>query len=129
MYCLGWLQGGEIGTLLRSEKMPVNARKQWLAQLKVRGALNLDKGASDVLKQSGRSLLPVGVTAISGSFGRGDLVSIKDSEGTELARGLVNYSCEDADKIIGHSSDKIMEILGYCDDDELVHRDNLVLIN
>lgn len=118
-----------LGTLLFSENVPVNARKQWLAgQLKVRGELRLDQGATDVLLQSGRSLLPVGVTAVSGHFGRGDLVSIRSADGTELARGLVNYSSEDASKIIGRSSDMIPGILGYCDDDELVHRDNLVLV-
>lgn len=119
-----------VGTLLYSENAPVNARKQWLAgQLKVKGSLRLDPGASNVLSKSGRSLLPVGVTAVEGRFDRGDLVSIQDSEGRELARGLVNYPVADARKIIGQSSDNILAILGYCDADELVHRDNLVLID
>lgn len=123
-------QAEELGTLLCSEKAPVNARKQWLAgQLKVRGKLSLDIGASEVLAKSGRSLLPVGVTAITGNFDRGDLVSIQNAAGSEIARGLVNYSSEDASKIIGQPSDQILRILGYCDDDELVHRDNLVLTN
>ena len=120
----------DIGTLLYSEDAPVNARKQWLAgQLKVTGTLTLDQGATDVLSKRGRSLLPVGVTAVSGRFGRGDLVSIQGANGDEIARGLVNYSFEDAGKIIGQSSDKILDILGYCDGDELVHRDNLVLVD
>ena len=120
----------DIGTLLYSEDAPVNARKQWLAgQLKVTGTLTLDHGATDVLSKRGRSLLPVGVTAVSGRFGRGDLVSIQGVSGREIARGLVNYSFEDAEKIIGQSSDKILDILGYCDGDELVHRDNLVLVD
>ena len=120
----------DIGTLLYSEDAPVNARKQWLAgQLKVTGTLTLDQGATDVLSKRGRSLLPVGVTAVSGRFGRGDLVSIQGVSGREIARGLVNYSFEDAEKIIGQSSDKIPDILGYCDGDELVHRDNLVLVD
>lgn len=118
-----------LGTFLFAENAPVNARKQWLAgQLKVSGEFTLDEGASKVLRQSGRSLLPVGVTAISGEFGRGDLVSIKSSDGKELARGLVNYSSTDSRKIMGRASDQIFDLLGYCDDDELVHRDNLVLV-
>lgn len=123
-------QGQNMGTLLYAENVPFNARKQWLAgQLKVRGELVLDQGALQVLSQSGRSLLPVGVTAVSGDFNRGDLVSIKSASGNEVARGLVNYSAADAAKIIGQSSDQIFKLLGYCDDDELVHRDNLVLVD
>lgn len=119
-----------MGTFLYSEKVPVTARKQWLAgQLKIRGVLSLDGGASEVLKQKGRSLLAVGVTAVSGDFLRGELVSINSADGSEIARGLVNYSAGDARKIAGQPSSNIMDILGYCDDEELVHRDNLVLID
>ena len=124
------IEAEELGTFLCSESAPVNARKQWLAgHLKIKGELNLDQGASDVLRKSGKSLLAVGVMSVSGNFDRGDLVSIKAADGNEFARGLVNYSFADSRKIIGHSSDKILDILGYCDDSELVHRDNLVLVD
>jgi len=92
------------------------------------GELRLDEGASRVLKQAGKSLLPVGVTHISGRFKRGELVSIQDQTGKEIGRGLVNYSAEDALKVIGKSSEQIIEVLGFSDGDALVHRDNLILV-
>jgi glutamate 5-kinase len=122
-------EGENIGTLLYAETAPFNARKQWLAgHLRVCGELGLDDGATRVLKQAGRSLLPVGVTRIKGRFKRGELVSIQDQAGTEIGRGLVNYSSEDALKIIGKSSEQILDILGFTDGDELIHRDNLILV-
>ena len=122
-------QSESLGTLLYANTAPFNARKQWLAgQLRVCGELQLDEGASRVLKQAGKSLLPVGVTHISGRFKRGELVSIQDNLGKEIGRGLVNYSAEDARKIIGESSEQILHILGFSDGDELVHRDNLILV-
>ncbi len=120
--------GENLGTLLLAGTTPVGARKQWLAgQLQVKGSLTLDQGAAKVLCESGRSLLPVGVTSISGEFVRGELVSCINEEGRELARGLVNFSAEDANRIIGKPSSQISSILGYCDDEEIIHRDNLVL--
>jgi glutamate 5-kinase len=80
-----------------------------------------------VLTQRGRSLLAVGVTAVEGIFTRGDLVSCVDSNGVEVARGLVGYSSEEANRIKGHSAESIAGILGYREDDELIHRDNLVV--
>lgn len=122
-------EGESIGTLLYADTAPFNARKQWLAgQLRVCGELVLDEGASRVLKQAGRSLLPVGVTRVGGKFKRGELVSIQDQSGKEIGRGLVNYSAEDALKIIGKPSEQILQILGFCDGDEIVHRDNLILV-
>jgi len=121
--------GEEIGTLLVAERQPLAARKQWLAGLmQVGGTLTLDAGAVQVLRESGRSLLPVGVRAISGRFRRGDLVSCLDPEGREMARGLVNYASDEAAKIIGRSSDQIEGLLGYQGEVELIHRDNLVLL-
>ena len=118
----------EVGTLLRAGTNPVTARKQWLAgQLKAAGSLVLDEGAVKVLSEKGRSLLPVGVASIKGNFSRGDLVLCLDTAGRELARGLVNYSADDARRIIGRPSQEIESILGYCDDEELIHRNNLVL--
>lgn len=115
--------------MLTPDTGAITARKQWLAnQLNIRGSLQLDEGASNALLNSGVSLLAVGVTKISGTFDRGDLVSCFSHEGDEIARGLVNYSSEDANKIKGMTSDRIEEVLGYIDDEELIHRDNLVLI-
>lgn len=116
------------GTLLTPDRQPIAARKQWLAnQLKIRGSLHLDPGASRALTQSGVSLLAVGVKQVSGDFKRGDLVSCIDDTGHEIARGLVNYEATEADRIKGLASDKIEAVIGYIDEPELIHRDNLVL--
>lgn len=121
--------GEQLGTLLVSEQEPLAARKQWLAgRLQVRGTLVLDSGAVRVLQDQGKSLLPVGVRAIEGDFPRGEMVRCVDEGGAEIARGLVNYSAADARRIMGQSSARIADILGYKDDDELIHRDNLVLL-
>lgn len=121
--------GETVGTFLSADKSPIAARKQWLAgQLQIKGSLVLDEGASKVLRQQGSSLLAVGVTAVKGSFTRGELVSCEDSNGEEVARGLINYSSEETQLIQGKSTEEIVTILGYCDDDELIHRDNLVLV-
>jgi glutamate 5-kinase len=97
-------------------------------QLQVKGSLVLDEGATKVLHQQGRSLLAVGVTAVVGSFTRGELVSCVDAKGVEVARGLVNYNSDETQLIQGKSTEEIIKILGYCDDDELIHRDNLVIV-
>lgn len=120
--------GEDLGTLLLSGQRPIAARKKWLAgQLQLRGKLQLDDGAVRVLRQQGRSLLPVGVVAVSGQFARGDLVMCVDAEGNEVARGLVNYNTEDARKLLGLSSARIAEVLGYIAEPELIHRDNLLI--
>ncbi|AMO67208.1 glutamate 5-kinase [Zhongshania aliphaticivorans] len=120
--------GEDLGTLLLSGQRPIAARKKWLAgQLQLRGKLQLDDGAVRVLRQQGRSLLPVGVVAVSGQFARGDLVMCVDAEGNEVARGLVNYNTEDARKLLGLSSARIAEALGYIAEPELIHRDNLLV--
>ena len=122
------LSGEPVGSLLVPDQQPLAARKQWLAGLmKTNGVIHLDDGAVKVLKDSGRSLLPVGVKALTGSFARGDVVCCIDGVGTEVARGMINYSAEEAGMIIGCSSDEIEGILGYQGDKELIHRDNLVL--
>lgn len=121
--------GENIGTLLLPDQAPLAARKQWLAShLNMRGSLYLDDGAVKVLRNSGKSLLPIGVTHAEGQFARGDMVVCLSAEGQEIARGLVNYNAEETKKILGHPSEKIREILGYVDEPELIHRDNLVLI-
>lgn len=121
--------GEESGTLLYAEQNPVAARKQWLAgHLQIKGQLVLDKGAVKKLCDSGSSLLAVGVSDVSGEFSRGEIVSCVSTDGKEIARGLVNYNSTDATKIKGKMSNEIESILGYVDDAELIHRDNLVLI-
>ena len=120
--------GENVGTLLSASQKPLAARKQWLAgQLQVKGKLILDAGAVKVLTEQGRSLLAVGVSAVQGKFTRGELVSCVDSHGVEIARGLVNYNSDEANRIKGQSTEAIPKILGYRDDDELIHRDNLVI--
>lgn len=121
--------GETLGTLLLPEADPLTARKRWLAgQLQVRGKLVLDPGAETALRQKGRSLLAVGVTAVEGRFRRGELVSLCNAAGEEIARGLVNYDNFEAAKILGQPSEKFAELLGYRDDAELIHRDNLILL-
>ncbi len=123
------LDGEAIGTHLLAAQGRVAARKQWLAgQLRAMGKLRLDAGAVKVIRDGGKSLLPVGVKAIEGAFTRGEIVSCLDPEGHEVARGLVNYSSEEAGRIIGKPSDKIESILGYIDEPELIHRDNMVIL-
>jgi glutamate 5-kinase len=127
---LARLKAGELlGTLLVPERDPLAARKQWLAgQLQTRGTLVLDAGAVKALRQDSKSLLAVGVKAIQGSFRRGEMVVCVDPQGREVARGLVNYSAIEAQKILGRSSDSIESLLGYVNEPELVHRDNLILL-
>jgi len=122
-------EGESVGTLLLPVQGPETARKQWLAgHLKVQGSLTLDAGAVRVLLEAGRSLLAVGVKQVDGEFSRGHVVSCLDEAGAEIARGLVNYSSVEARQIKGQASSQIREILGYLDDEELIHRDNLVLL-
>ncbi|MCK5355773.1 MAG: glutamate 5-kinase, partial [Methyloprofundus sp.] len=123
------IAGEEIGTYLFANIAPIVARKQWLAgQLQAKGRLILDTGAVDVLKKSGKSLLAVGIKSVEGHFSRGELVICLDSEGIEVARGLVNYKSEEISLIKGKASQQFENILGYSDDEEVIHRDNLVLV-
>lgn len=124
------LAAGEvIGTHLQTMEMKTAARKQWLADhLQLRGKLTLDAGAVRVIKQDGKSLLPIGVIAVEGEFERGEVVACCDSSGVEIARGLVNYSAIEALRIMRKPSNEIESILGYLDESELIHRDNLVLL-
>jgi glutamate 5-kinase len=123
------IAGADLGTYLRPDIEPLVARKRWLAgQLQVKGRLVLDAGAVRVLKEDGKSLLAVGVKSVAGRFERGELVSCIDESGHEIARGLVNYGKADAQLIAGKSSSEFESILGYRDDSEMIHRDNMVLI-
>ena len=124
------LSDGEmIGTQLIAETMTLAARKQWLADhLQVRGKLELDAGAARALTQDGKSLLPIGVHEVTGEFERGEVVSCLDPSGREIARGLVNYSAAETRRILRAPSHEIEARLGYIDEPELIHRDNLVLL-
>ena len=121
--------GEAIGTLLSAQTTPLAARKQWLADhLQVAGRLGLDPGAAKALRSGGKSLLPVGVKSVEGEFERGAVVACLSPEGAEIARGLVNYNAQESRRIAGRASNEIEAILGYIDEPELIHRDNLVLL-
>lgn len=120
--------GESIGTFLRANTSPLAARKQWLADhLRFSGTVILDDGAVNALR-SGKSLLPIGVREVRGEFERGAAISCINSQGNEVARGLANYSSIEAGRIAGRPSQEIEQLLGYLEESELIHRDNLVLM-
>ncbi|MCG7982316.1 MAG: glutamate 5-kinase [Candidatus Thiodiazotropha lotti] len=122
-------RGDDVGTLMVPVQEPQAARKRWLAgQLQPRGSLTIDDGAVRVLREQGSSLLAVGVSGVKGAFARGEVVVCLDKQGTEVARGLVNYDAQETMRLMGKPSSQIEEVLGYVDEDELIHRDNLVLL-
>jgi glutamate 5-kinase len=122
-------RGEHLGTLLLAQTTPLAARKQWLADhVSVGGTLALDVGAARALQHDGKSLLPVGVSAVHGEFERGAVVACLGPEGREIARGLVNYSSQETRRIMRRPSGEIESILGYVDGPELIHRNNLVLL-
>ena len=127
---LGRLAAGEaIGTELIAETLTLAARKQWLADhVRLAGRLSLDAGAVRALARDGKSLLPIGVVACEGQFERGEVVACCDPDGREIARGLANYSAAETQRILRKPSSEIEAILGYVDEPELIHRDNLVLL-
>jgi glutamate 5-kinase len=123
-------RGERIGTLLLAQTTPLAARKQWLADhLSVSGRIALDAGAARALCRDGKSLLPIGVTAVQGEFERGAVVACLDPEGHEVARGLVNYSAAETRLIMRRPSSEIEAVLGYIDGPDLIHRNNLVLLS
>ncbi|MGV6813208.1 MAG: glutamate 5-kinase [Brevirhabdus sp.] len=126
MHPLHALESGARATWFTPQSDPQAARKHWIAAMKPKGRATVDAGAARALAQ-GKSLLPAGVTAIEGSFGRGELLVILDPEGRELARGLTRYTDADARAIIGKRSDQIETILGYPGRAALIHRDDMVL--
>lgn len=121
--------GEPVGTLLVSQTQPLAARKQWLADhLQLAGRLLLDDGAVNALK-AGKSLLPIGVVAAEGDFERGAAVACIDPQGKEIARGLSNYGSGEARLIARKSTPEIETMLGYIDEPEIIHRDNLILVD
>jgi glutamate 5-kinase len=122
-------KGEHIGTLLKASTTPLAARKQWLADhVQVSGKFELDAGAVDALVRDGKSLLPIGVKSVKGDFERGALVACLGPDGAEIARGLVNYGAQESRRIAGKPSTQIESVLGYVDEPELIHRDNLVCL-
>ncbi|MCP5227497.1 glutamate 5-kinase [Accumulibacter sp.] len=120
-------QGERLGTLLVAETQPLTARKQWLADhLQLNGKLILDSGAISALRE-GKSLLPIGVASVYGDFERGAAVACVSSDGHEIARGLINYGSSDSRRIARRASQDIERILGYIEEPEIIHRDNLIL--
>ena len=123
------LAGEDVGTLFLAAREVLNRRKHWLAYtLRPRGRVIVDSGAAEVLHQHGRSLLPSGVIQVEGEFQRGACVRVCGPDGAEFARGITDYSHQEIAKILGHKSRQIEEILGYRYSDEIIHRDNLVIL-
>lgn len=121
-------QGEAIGTLLVAQTAKTQARKQWIADhLQLRGAVTVDAGAAAKVRDEGKSLLPIGMTGVQGEFSRGDVIAIRDAEGTEVARGLANYSSAEARLICRKPSTEFEKLLGYTGEAEMIHRTNLVL--
>lgn len=117
------------GTFIQSEERQLDARKKWLAgQLKSKGTLIIDDGATNAIVNSGKSLLSVGITNVKGKFDRGDLVQCISSSGQEVAKGLINYSSSEVGKVLGQPSDKMESLLGYVNESSVIHRNNLVVL-
>jgi len=122
-------RGELIGTHLRPSSTVLHARKQWIADhLRASGSLVLDEGAAKALVAKHTSLLPVGVIGVKGEFVRGEVVSCLTEDGCEIARGLVNYSSDDASRILRAHTEEIEERLGYMEQPEMIHRDNMVVL-
>ena len=121
-------QGEAIGTLLVAQTQKNQARKQWMADhLQLRGAVVADTGAVAKVRDEGKSLLPIGMVSVDGDFSRGDVIAIRDGQGSEFARGLANYSSSEARLLCRRPSADIEKLLGYAGEPEMLHRDNLVL--
>lgn len=121
-------KGEAIGTLLVAHTAKHQARKRWMADhLQMRGAVRVDAGAAAKVRSEGKSLLPIGMTAVEGEFSRGDVIAVRDPDGVELARGLANYSSAEARLLCRKPSAEFARLLGYAAEPEMVHRDNMVL--
>jgi glutamate 5-kinase len=125
---LASLRGEEVGTTFEAGPTRLEGRKRWMAfSGQVAGALTLDDGAVQAVREKGKSLLPAGIRKVAGEFGPGDLVVLRDGSGREIARGLSNYASEDLVRIRGHQSGEIEGVLGHKPYDEAIHRNNLVI--
>lgn len=123
------IAGEDVGTLLTTELTPMKARKRWIAgQLRAKGDLVLDAGASQAIKERGVSLLAVGVKSVHGNFHRGEMVRLLDEQGAVVAQGLTNYSSEEIGKLAGVRSENFPQHIDFAGEPELVHRDNLVVM-
>ncbi len=123
------LAGEDIGTLIHAATQKLSSRKHWIAfSLKPRGTLQLDGGAVRALREKGRSLLPIGVVGARGKFGVGDLVCCLSEAGEEVARGLISYDAKEVELIKGQRTSRILKLLGYTKGDEIIHRDDLVVL-
>jgi glutamate 5-kinase len=121
--------GEAIGTALRAGTPKWAARKRWMVDhLQLRGAVVVDAGAAAKLREGGKSLLPIGVLQAQGDFVRGDVIAVRTEAGVEIARGLANYSVVEARLIARKASSQIATLLGYCNEPEMIHRTNLVLV-
>jgi glutamate 5-kinase len=121
-------RGESIGTLLVAPTQKNQARKQWIADhLQLRGAVTVDAGAVAKLRNEGKSLLPIGMTAVEGDFSRGDVIAVRDDQGREIARGLSNYASGEARQLCRKPSSEIERLLGYVAEPEMIHRTNLVV--
>lgn len=123
-------KGEAIGTLLIAPTHKNQARKQWMMDhLQMHGAVTIDAGAVQKLRDEGKSLLPVGMVAVEGDFSRGDVIAVRDAQGAEVARGLANYSSSEARLLCKHASSEVEQLLGYRGEPEMVHRDNMVVLH
>ena len=119
----------EVGTLIIADENRMTIRKHWIAyNLKPAGEIVVDQGAHDAVVERGKSLLPSGLKEIRGSFGVGECVRCLDPQGREFARGLVNYNAQELNQIKGLHTSKIDKVLGYKAYDEIIHRDDLVIL-
>ena len=122
-------RGESEGTLLTADLAPLDARKRWLAgQRRSKGDVVVDSGAAAAIVNRGVSVLPVGVTGATGAFRRGDMVRVLDPAGRAVAKGLANYDAAETRKLAGCKSSRIEATLGYVDEPELIHRDNLIVL-
>ena len=128
------INGTDTGTLISGSKQEkrskMKGRKRWIAFFhKTHGTLIINEGARKAIEESSHSLLPIGIKKIEGHFSKGTLVNVKSLQGDLIARGLVDYSSERLEKIKGHKTSEIEDILGYKDYDEVIHRDNMVVVS
>ena len=123
------ISGEMVGTLVLAQGKSISPRKRWIGfSAQPAGAILLDPGAAKAIVHDGRSLLPVGIVGTEGSFRKGDLVSLRDGQGREIARGLTNYHAEDVERIKGLHSARIAQVLGHSPYEEVIHRDNLTVL-